>query len=152
MADHGYDHYEISNWALPGRQSRHNRIYWLNGDWIGLGPGAHSQWKVPLRQRRATPRLRSTYGCREMPVDWSELVDVRTAREDTLILGLRLREGVDAASFCKRFGVAVPDVFGPKIQRVLELGLAEWSGYRLRLTEGGCICPTKCSRNLFIYD
>lgn len=138
LAEHGYDHYEIANWALPGRQSRHNRIYWLNGEWIGLGPGAHSQWngarfanvKLPQDYARHTAAGR-------LPVDWSEPVDERTAREDTLILGLRLREGVDAAAFARRFGMSVTDVFGPEIQRVVQLGLAEWSGNRLRLTEEG---------------
>lgn len=138
LGDRGYDHYEISNWALPGRESRHNRIYWLNGDWLGLGPGAHGQWQGV---RFANVRLPDDYArltaAGQRPVASSELVDVRTAQEDTVILGLRLREGVDADVFLQRFGVAIPDVFGAEIQRVLELGLVEWSGSRLRLTERG---------------
>src|SRR5690606_5741481 len=136
--DHGYEHYEIANWALPGRQSRHNRIYWLNGQWLGLGPGAHSQWKGV---RFANVRLPEEYARRvaagERPVVSSERVDAATAREDTVILGLRLREGVDADRFARRFGVAMTDVFGREIRRVVESGLAQWDGSRLRLTEQG---------------
>lgn len=138
LRDHGYEHYEIANWALPGRQSRHNRIYWLNGQWLGLGPGAHSQWKGV---RFANVRLPEEYARRvaagERPVVSSERVDAATAREDTVILGLRLREGVDADRFARRFGVAMTDVFGREIRRVVESGLAQWDGSRLRLTEQG---------------
>lgn len=138
LADHGYEHYEIANWALPGRRSLHNRIYWLNGEWLGLGPGAHSQWRGT---RFANVRLPADYARHltegKLPIASSEPVDERTACEDTVILGLRLREGVDAHDFERRFGVAVTDVFGPEIRRVVNLGLADWDGERLRLTEEG---------------
>lgn len=138
LAGHGYEHYEIANWALPGRQSRHNRIYWENGEWLGLGPGAHSQWQG---RRFANVRLPADYARLvaqgKPPVQWSEAVSERTAMEDTVILGLRLREGVDAGEFARRFGVGLADVFGAEIRRVVERGLAVWDGRRLRLTERG---------------
>lgn len=71
------------------------------------------------------------------PVQWSEAVSRRTAMEDTVILGLRLREGVDAGEFTRRFGVGLADVFGAEIRRVVERGLVRWDGRRLRLTERG---------------
>lgn len=138
LGQHGYDHYEIANWAAAGRQSRHNCIYWRNGEWLGLGPGAHSQWRG---ERFANVRLPGEYAALvaagRLPVESRERVDERTAQEDTVILGLRLREGVDAEGFARRFGVAVTDVFGAEIDRAASVGLVEWHGHRLRLTERG---------------
>jgi len=134
----GYEHYEISNWAKPGFASRHNRIYWLNGEWLGLGPGAHSQWGG---ERFANERLPHDYARRlaagELPVAWREPVDTATAEEDTVILGLRLREGVDGPAFERRFGRSLERAFGREIARLLDLGLVEWRGARLRLTDRG---------------
>lgn len=138
LSDHGYQHYEIANWASPGKQSHHNRIYWLNGEWLGLGPGAHSQWNG---MRFANVRLPEDYAARvasgQLPIESYATVNTCTAQEDTVILGLRLREGVDASDFAHRFGVAVTDVFRDEIRRVLDLGVAEWHGNHLRLTEQG---------------
>jgi len=134
----GYEHYEISNWARPGRSSQHNRIYWLNGEWLGLGPGAHSQWRG---FRFANERLPQDYARRlaagELPIAWREPVDGATAQEDTVILGLRLREGVDGEAFRRRFGQGLDAVFGREIARLQDLGLVQWDGVRLRLTEKG---------------
>lgn len=134
----GYEHYEISNWARPGRQSRHNRIYWLNGEWLGLGPGAHSQWQG---ERFANERLPQEYARRlaegRLPVAWREGIDAATAEEDTVILGLRLREGVDGSAFWRRFGRPLTSAFGPEIERLVGWGLLEWHGEHLRLTDRG---------------
>ncbi len=134
----GYEHYEISNWARPGFQSGHNRIYWLNGEWLGLGPGAHSHWRG---ERFSNERLPHDYARRlaagELPIARREAVDEATAEEDTVILGLRLLEGVDAAAFEHRFGRPLDDAFGPEIARLVDLGLVRWDGERLRLTSRG---------------
>lgn len=149
LAERGYDHYEISNWAKPDRQSRHNRMYWHNGDWLGLGPGAHSQWQG---QRFANVRLPSDYATTvatgTLPIEGAgsdpdlgvQHVSRQTAMEDTLIFGLRLREGVSASSFRDRFGIELKDEFGPQISELAELGLLEWTRSEsptLRLTERG---------------
>ncbi|MBO8141404.1 MAG: radical SAM family heme chaperone HemW [Firmicutes bacterium] len=138
LAAAGYRHYEISNWSRPGFESRHNCIYWLNGQWLGLGPGAHSQW---AGERFANVRLPREYWRRlargERPVGWREPVSREVEQEDTVILGLRLRDGVDGRTFQRRFGVALEEVFGREVGRLLEMGMVEWRGHRLRLTERG---------------
>jgi len=138
LGEHGYEHYEISNWALPGRRSRHNCIYWLNGEWLGLGPGAHSQWNgLRFANVRRVDEYARLVAEGRPPLAWEEPVGEWTALEDTVILGLRLREGVDDAAFSQRFGASIAEVFPDEVRRVVELGLAEWDGRRLRLTEQG---------------
>ena len=56
MAAAGYEQYEISNWARPGQECRHNLVYWRNGEWLGLGPGAHSHWGGGGRRKREEGR------------------------------------------------------------------------------------------------
>src|SRR5690606_39430779 len=94
LGEAGYDHYEISNWARPGYASQHNRIYWLNGEWLGLGPGAHSQWRG---ERFANERLPQDYARRlaagELPIAGREPVGGATAQEGPRTLGLRVRGG-----------------------------------------------------------
>ena len=63
LAESGYRHYEISNWAQPGQESRHNLIYWRNEPYLGVGPGAHSRLgDVPLLDNPLAPRLREPRG------------------------------------------------------------------------------------------
>ena len=103
--------YEVSNYAQPGAESRHNLAYWRYGDYAGIGPGAHG--RVTLGgDLLATRRHRA-------PEPWAERVE-RTARHDArrialapaeraremLLMGLRLREGIDEARFAARTGCA----------------------------------------------
>ena len=145
LQEGGWEHYEISNFARPGCQSRHNRIYWRNGDWLGLGPGAHSQWGP---RRWANRRLPADWGAAlaagRAPVEWVTLLDEAEAMEDTLILGLRLLvEGVEVERFRRRFGLSPADVFGPVLERLVGWGLLEVSPLRIRLSRRGRFLATR---------
>jgi oxygen-independent coproporphyrinogen-3 oxidase len=126
-ARHGLAQYEISNYAQPGRESRHNLAYWRYQDYAGIGPGAHG--RITLNGALfATSRHRA-------PEAWAELVDSKGSgatveaaigRQDrareALLMGLRLSEGLCAASFESRTGTRLPDAVDPDI---LEQALAE---------------------------
>ncbi len=159
----GYQHYEISNWAKPGFQCRHNLTYWSNGSWLGLGAGAHShlRWHVADGDRRAGQRFANaapthryidlvgeTWAARrrngEGPhpdamgqVTFRERVDRELERADTLILGLRLMEGVRPADWRARFGEELDAHYGPTITELKALGLLEQDDGALRLSARG---------------
>ena len=87
LAAAGYEHYEISNWALPGRRAVHNSAYWTRAPYVGLGPGAHSL--------RRNPDVRSWNS--EALSGWtssSEILSPDEIREEQIMLGLRTADGV----------------------------------------------------------
>ena len=93
LRDAGYKHYEISNWALPGREAIHNSAYWSRHPYVGLGPGAHS-FNGQVRSWNAATLRRSAGG--------KEQLSAEEAREEEIMLGLRTakgipEEGLDAA-------------------------------------------------------
>ena len=102
----GLEWYEISNWARPGYESQHNLGYWRNVDWAGLGPGAHSHYgdcedgKGLRSWDIAHPRLWGT-AINEGNVPWagSERITAAEDIEETIMLGLRIREGLDTRQF-----------------------------------------------------
>lgn len=102
----GLEWYEISNWARPGYESQHNLGYWRNVDWAGLGPGAHSHYgdcedgKGLRSWDIAHPRLWGT-AINEGNVPWagSERITADEDIEETIMLGLRIREGLDTRQF-----------------------------------------------------
>ena len=150
----GYDHYEISNWATPGRQCVHNMAYWENGPYLGVGPGAHSSlegrryWDVTSprlyieRSRQWEPGM---FSCGEGlhwemlekrgPLAGSEVTDSRTAMAETMVLGLRLLEGLDGEAFRRRFGRLPTEVYPEQVGELVRDGLLEDDGGVLRLTE-----------------
>ncbi len=135
LAAAGYEHYEISNFARPGCRSHHNQIYWRNGDYLGLGPGASSH----LAGRRWTnerrlDRYRAALAAGRLPVAEAEGADRAREMGDTVILGLRLLEGVSLADFRRRFGTDLLDVYGPAVGELREQGLLALEDGRLRLT------------------
>ena len=154
----GFAQYEISNWAKPGMESRHNLIYWLNEPYLGVGPGAHS-WLAGQRfanlksPRRYVAVVRDEYtaiglehgdsnpvAAMGMPVGPVEHVDVTTPAIDvaeTMMMGMRLNEGVTTARFSERFGARLEEVFPEEITRLLGIKLIEATDDALRLTERG---------------
>lgn len=96
----GYPWYEISNWARPGRECRHNLAYWRGGDWWGIGPGAHSHmtgvrfWNVK-HPRAYADRLAAG----AWPVAAREVLDAGEQEFERIMLEVRLREGLDLKTF-----------------------------------------------------
>ena len=148
--DAGYNHYEISNWALPGRECLHNLTYWRNRPYLGIGPGAHSylngyrfsnlrspkryiQLAGALTSAKVRPAALEEYGL----LDMVETIDERLEMADTMMLGLRLSEGVSQGAFLSRFGVSLVETYGPQIHELLGLDLVAWQEDRLVLTANG---------------
>jgi oxygen-independent coproporphyrinogen III oxidase len=134
LREAGYRHYEISNWAKPGRECAHNLVYWRNGDWLGVGAGAHSHL-AGLRSRQ--PGGLAQYVAR------IERGDVRIADAgadlavDTAILALRLDDGLDLAAYGARFGAAARARVDAALTGLDGSGVIERRGERVALTERG---------------
>ncbi|MBI2171998.1 MAG: radical SAM family heme chaperone HemW [Chloroflexi bacterium] len=149
----GYDHYEISNWALPGYEARHNLAYWRSQPYLGVGPGAHSYLDGYRFAVAKSPRtyIQQVRECSSLPASlWtpqalkergllesSEAIDARTARGETMMMGLRLSEGVADAAFRGRFGVGLRETYASQILDLEEVGLLCWEGDCLKLTARG---------------
>jgi oxygen-independent coproporphyrinogen-3 oxidase len=134
----GFEQYEISNFALPGLECRHNNIYWNGEEYFGFGPGAARY----LHGQRET-NIRSVLGWlsrierEESPVaDSEELDPVHRARE-LIYLGLRRSAGVSRDSFCMRTGLHLDDLVGETIQQQIKLGLLQDTGTHICLTHEG---------------
>jgi oxygen-independent coproporphyrinogen-3 oxidase len=134
----GYGHYEISNYALPGHASRHNRVYWSGAGWWGFGMGATA---APWGERQARPRTRQAYahwlarawppvagGDPQMPAAGLPL-------EERLLVGLRRREGVRLAALLAGAGLGPPAVAAALAE--LRDELTPWRERWLLLEEGG---------------
>lgn len=119
----GLEWYEISNWAAPGHESRHNLGYWRNVDWAGIGPGAHSHYRLPaggddggggcavrawdtLHPRRWGQQINEG----QVPFADHESIDPQADLEETIMLGLRLREGLDLQAVQARTGTDLAPV------------------------------------------
>lgn len=119
----GLEHYEISNFALPRRRCRHNLTYWHNQPYLGIGPGAASYLGGVRKTNR--PDLRQYLDCilsgRPAPAD-SERITGLAAAAETIMLELRLREGVDRGSFIQRFGRDIRELFPQTTSRYQSQG------------------------------
>lgn len=135
----GLAQYEISNFARPGHQSRHNLIYWRNQPYLGLGPGAHSWWEGVRRANLGPlPAYEAALQAGRLPLEREEPISRALEMDETMFLGLRLtREGVDRAAFRARFGTEPEAVYGLAIDRLVRLGLLEADAHRIRLTRQG---------------
>ncbi|MFC5703692.1 radical SAM family heme chaperone HemW [Cohnella faecalis] len=142
LGNAGYRHYEVSNFARPGFESRHNTVYWHNEPYYGLGAGAHG---YALGKRHINIKGVQPYidkAMQALPLLEVNEVSQKEAMEDFMMIGLRLREGVRSADFAAQFGgVSLESVFGPIMERQIGQGLLErrpdTDGYRL--TDRGVI-------------
>ena len=142
-ARHGLLPYEVSNYARPGAESRHNLAYWRYGDYAGIGPGAHGRVTLgasllATRRHRAPESWaaqveKSGHGTVE-----EEILDAPTRAREMLLMGLRLTEGIDPSHFAARTGMALADALEPDaLDALLKEGYLAWSGETLAATETG---------------
>ncbi len=134
----GYQHYEISNFAKPGFQCRHNRTYWENREYLGLGLGAHSSMG---EQRFFNAEDFESYHQKiqagEKPLSGVEVLSKKERLKESLMLGLRLTEGIDINYLENRHGIKVELPILNKILEFKKQGLLENHHNRLRLTPNG---------------
>lgn len=135
LAAAGYRHYEISNFAWPGMECRHNSLYWRNGDYLGFGAAAHSHVTPARWSNAAHP---TDYIRRPSPRGRAVELSADEALSETIFLGLRMAEGIDPTAIEERFGVSMAARFGFEIEDLMEKDLLERNG-RLRLTRRGIL-------------
>lgn len=132
----GFHRYEVSNWAKPDRASAHNVLYWSAGDYLGFGAGAHAhvagrRWwgtRLPRAFVSAAERGASTEA-------GSEVLEADERVGEALMLGLRLRHGVDLPAFARRFGADGLAARWGEIDALTKEGLLDTDGSRLCLAE-----------------
>jgi oxygen-independent coproporphyrinogen-3 oxidase len=138
----GYEHYEISNFCLPGYESRHNSKYWMMGAPVyGFGCSAHSYDGQRLRWSNERDAARYTNLLHEGRTTVVETVtlDEGDARAEAIFLGLRLLRGVNLKEYQTRFGRDLRADFATDLQRLRDAGLIELSEDLMRLTRHGAL-------------
>ena len=152
LEEYGLHQYEISNYARKGRECRHNVGYWIRRDYLGFGLGAAS---LRRGERWSDVRDMETYisvlsGTGDVPLEKTgdvspektlrrdvQILSEKDAMAEQMFLGLRLTEGVPEALFAKRFGKTPEQVFGPVINKYINLGFLEKVDGCIRLTRPG---------------
>lgn len=138
LAAHGYERYEISNYARPGFQCRHNKKYWERGDYLGFGIGAaslfgHRRWRntgdirVYISESGAPDRIRRDV----------ENLSRADEMEEFMFLGLREMRGVSEKDFRETFGNEIMDVYGDMLRKLKKEELMDTAGGRWFLTDRG---------------
>lgn len=140
LASAGFEHYEISNYALPGCRCEHNLRYWRNEPYLGIGPSAASF--VGGRRWRNVPDLDRYVAAVEQgarPEVESETLRPLAAIRETAMLALRMRDGIDVAAMRERFGADPLRLFAPLIERLRGNGLLLADQRAIRLTRRGLL-------------
>ena len=127
LAAAGYGHYEISNFARPGRECRQNLLYWSGGEYLGIGPAAHSHWRGV--------RWGHTPDLPEWKQEFEEQLNPEAKARETLVMGLRRIAGWGREEFRAATGFDYDALRGPEIARLAAEGRLANEGDRLRLAE-----------------
>lgn len=144
LAEHGYSHYEISNWAKPGRDCEHNLTYWRDGEYLGLGAGAHGHAGGVRYANVKQPRvyLRRLETAEPLPyplttaVTEHHTITRKEAMSDAVMTQLRLlQEGLDLAAFAAHFGQPLDEAFPGTVGQLLAWEMVKVENGRLFLTE-----------------
>ena len=140
LVSHGWEHYEVSNFARPGHRCRHNETYWTGREYFAAGAGAS---RYVQGRHETNHRSTFTYMRRLQqglsPVAEAETLSPEERAREQLIFGLRMLAGVDRQDFCRQTGFAIDDLVAEPLRDYLELGLLQESQGRLRLTRQGLL-------------
>jgi len=132
LAEHGFEQYEISNFARQGYACRHNLGCWTRVPYLGFGCAAHSFFD---ECRTTNPSQLDAYLAEEEPQ--TEQISQEEARFESMMLGLRMTAGVRDEDFARMHGMSLREAFGEKLDQPIAAGLLEWHEGSLRLTRLG---------------
>lgn len=143
LADAGYQAYEVSNFARPGRYCRHNDAYWLYHDYIGIGAGAAGKWDrqdggitryANIRSPEAYIKSATSKGG---AINSEETLAMHKAAAEAVWLGLRRSNGIDQKLFVERFGRRIDEIFGPALKPWVETGHLIVTQENIQLSDKG---------------
>jgi len=139
MQDAGFVQYEVSNFALPGEECRHNQVYWRQEPSLGFGPSAASylggvRWTNTSSMQRYLATAPSERGPER---GYEERLDPLTASGESIMLALRTHDGVDLPEVASRYGLDAEQAYGSIVRQLMADGLLEQSGPRHTLTRRG---------------
>ena len=152
MCENQYLQYEISNWAIPGFESKHNLNYWNNNAYLGIGPGAHSYIPPYRFSNIKSPREYTKYlnniKTKEFDnisltkenlkfIDIYEKIDKSLEISETIMLGLRLNSGIKIKRFIDRFAINPLDLYSSTFNELKKNKLLEFSNSYIKLTPKG---------------
>ena len=138
LEENGFEHYEIANFARPHKRSMHNLIYWQNRPYLGIGAGAYSfirGYRYMNYENPARYIKESMSG--KLPIDNGERLSLRKRMTETIILGLRTKDGVSYKKFKERFKVDINNTFHKQIKKLVNLGLLQKDDCKIKLTKKG---------------
>jgi oxygen-independent coproporphyrinogen III oxidase len=144
LAAHGYIHYEISNWAKPGKDCQHNLTYWRDGEYLGIGAGAHGHAGGTRYANVKQPRVYLRRLETEEPLPYPLTTAVaehhtitrQEAMSDAVMTQLRLlQEGMDLTAFESRFGQSLDEAYDGTMSQLVEWEMLKVENGRLYLTE-----------------
>jgi oxygen-independent coproporphyrinogen-3 oxidase len=137
-AAHGYEQYEISNFARPGFRCEHNQIYWRNEPYLGFGAGAVAYWNGIRRTNCLLPGeyIRRMRDGRSLAVE-EEIVEPQVSLGESLMLGLRMIDGVNLSHLRQRYGLDVRAQYAAHVHRMMERGLLSIEEDWMKLTPQG---------------
>ena len=137
LESHGFEHYEISNFTKPGRESRHNLMYWDNAEYYGVGAGA-SGYVDGVRYRNRGPIQHYLKGVAQgNPRLEEEVLTKQEMMEEEFFLGLRKKEGVSISRFEEKFAENFSNRYGDIVEKLTRDGLVQVTDGRLRMTKKG---------------
>jgi oxygen-independent coproporphyrinogen-3 oxidase len=134
----GHRHYELSSWARPGFESRHNGAYWQRRPYTGIGVGAHSfDGAVRSWNLRDLDRYLAEASSGRRPLEGEDELSERTIEFEAVALGLRLVDGISRTAFAAEFGADPVHRYPGAVASTTRAGLIEVEGDALRLTAAG---------------
>jgi len=140
LAAQDYGHYEISNWARPGHECRHNLTYWRNLPYLGVGVAAHSCLDGHrMANTGSLDKYMADFSGKLSPLlpELDEEIGPELALAETVILRLRLSEGVYADDIRHRFGIDILTHYGRQVEEMVVAGLMERTDGNIKLTRRG---------------
>ncbi len=138
LEEKGYIHYEISNFAKPGFQCKHNIVYWRNKPYIGLGAGSHSYFnKKRFNNVSGIEDYIKLVEDGKTPIEEKIDISIEDEISETMFLGLRLIKGISINEFTERFNISPFKIYKEQIKKFSEQGLLKWDETHIRLTQKG---------------
>lgn len=138
LKKNNFEHYEISNFALPSKRSVHNQIYWNNQPYLGIGAGATSYIDGYRYMNYKDPKIYiKEIENDKLPIEQGEKLTLRKRMIETIILNLRTKDGVIYQKFYDQFRMELNKVFNKTINKLIDLGLLRKDNYKIQLTPKG---------------